>query len=141
MSLSSSNRPPAGLGKPKGGRRTPHLIGHHTQLLPFSQQAQHREAEVAPHRAIDPAGAQGPCAAVAKSSGFTSRLGAAVDPKGIGSLLKAIGGPLLAVEDKVGAQLQQPAAVIGLGFGQGIGAKAFTAWASSASDSARSTAV
>ena len=34
-------------------------------------------------------------------------------------MLRAIGGTLLAVENKVSAQLQQPAAVIGLGFSQG----------------------
>ena len=85
---------------------------------------QHGEAEIGAHGAIDPAGAQdpGPTRAQGRQHGPLARcLAGAIDPQGLGGLVGAIGAALLAVEDKIGAQLQQPATGVGQGLGKGLG--------------------
>ena len=86
-------------------------------------QPQHGEGEIAAHRSHYPAGAQHRGLSVVTEHGLDcflpAGLAGAVDPQRVTGLIHPVGAPLTAIEDEVGAQLQQPTAHLLDRFGKG----------------------
>ena len=114
---------PAGHRQVQGATRAAQLISHDPQLIPVAVQPQHGEGEVASDGSDHPAGAQNDPIAIASQGclhGFLAPgFAEAIDTQGIPLLIGPIRRSLLAVEDEIGAQLQQTTTGRTQGFSEG----------------------
>ena len=112
--MAATDQPPASSCKVQGAAWTPHLIDHYTQLFFVTVQSQHGECKVF---------ATGPITQLVRSTLatgckdlfnrlFAAGFASAVDPQWFAALIHSVGGALLTVENKIGAQLQQSAAAL-----------------------------